>query len=241
MVGARNFRHPGFCGICEASTEFTSTHTWFRDYLICPRCKSVPRERALMEVLKRHYPEYRKLTIHESSPIGRGVSSRLARECRRYSYSHYFSDTPPGKTDPVHKARCENLEALTFPDKSFDLVITQDVMEHVFDPAAAFREIARVLRPGGAHVFTVPLVRKIEASRPRAVRSASGEVVHLLVPEYHGNPVDAKGSLVTMDWGYDITGFIQEASGLPSHIIFIDDIDRGIRAEFIDVVVSFKR
>lgn len=194
-----------------------------------------------MVVLKRHYPAYRKLTIHESSPIGRGASSRLARECHRYSYSHYFPDTPRGKTDPVHKARCENLEALTFADNSFDLIITQDVMEHVFNPAAAFREIARVLRPGGAHVFTVPLVRKTEASRPRAVRSVSGEVEHLLDPEYHGNPVDSKGSLVTTDWGNDITGFIQETSGMPSHIIFIDDIDRGMRAEFIDVVVSFKR
>ncbi len=38
--------------------------------------------------------------------------------------------------------------------------LTQDVFEHLFDPAAAFREIARTLQPGGAHVFTTLLVRK---------------------------------------------------------------------------------
>jgi hypothetical protein len=35
----------------------------------------------------------------------------------------------------------EDLEALTFPDESFDLVITQDVFEHVLRPAKAFAEI----------------------------------------------------------------------------------------------------
>ena len=34
--------------------------------------------------------------------------------------------------------RCENLEKLTFANETFDLVITQDVMEHVHTPQAAF-------------------------------------------------------------------------------------------------------
>jgi len=45
------------------------------------------------------------------------------------------------------------------------LHLTQDVFEHMFDPAAAFREIVRTLQPGGAHVFTTPLVRKSEPTR----------------------------------------------------------------------------
>jgi SAM-dependent methyltransferase len=49
--------------------------------------------------------------------------------------------------------------------RAFDLYLTQDVFEHLFDPAAAFREIARTLRTGGAHVFTTPLVRKNEPTR----------------------------------------------------------------------------
>jgi len=97
--------------------------------------------------------------------------------------------------------RCESLETLTFPDRSFDLMITQDVMEHIPDPDRAFQEIARVLKPGGAHIFTVPLVRKGEPSRRRAVFHPDGQIEHILPPEYHGNPVDGSGSLLVMDWG----------------------------------------
>ena len=61
--------------------------------------------------------------------------------------------------------RCENLEHLSFGDESFDLHLTRDVFEHLFDPATAFREIARTLRPGLAHLFTTPLVGKNEATR----------------------------------------------------------------------------
>jgi SAM-dependent methyltransferase len=241
MTQSFEFRHKGFCDICETEVEFSSQHKWFRDFLICPLCHSVPRERALMQVLKRNLPAYKGKKLHESSPCGRGVSARLARECPGYSYSHYFPDTEPGKHNSQHKARCETLEALTFPDASFDIFITQDVMEHVLDPPAAFREIARVLRPGGAHIFTVPLVRKTEPSRPRARRGADGAVELLLEAQYHGNPVDSKGSLVTMDWGYDILETIWNETGMPSQIIITDDIDRGIRAEFIDVIISFRR
>ena len=44
---------------------------------------------------------------------------------------------------------------MTFENESFDLFITQDVFEHVMTPNKAFKEIERVLKPGGAHVFTV--------------------------------------------------------------------------------------
>jgi hypothetical protein len=63
----------------------------------------------------------------------------------------------------------------------------------------------------------------------------------LLDKQYHGNPVDETGSLVTMDWGYDIVQSVMTASDMPSQIIYTDDIGRGIRAEYIDVVISHKR
>ena len=234
------FKRKGMCDICETKVTFVSESKWFRDYLFCSGCGSIPRERALMRAIKQFFPNFTSLVIHESSPAGRGASTRLARECKHYTSSHYFPDTALGEIDDQANVRCENLEHLTFPDATFDLLITQDVMEHVFDPEAAFREIGRVLKLGGAHIFTVPLVNKAAPTRRRARRETSGKIIHLREPEYHGNPVDPDGSLVTMDWGYDIASLITSTVGMPTILIQIDDLDSGIRAEYIDVVVSLK-
>ena len=47
-----------------------------------------------------------------------------------------------------------------FPDKSFDLVGMFEVLEHVADDEGLLREIARITRPGGRLVLTVPLGMK---------------------------------------------------------------------------------
>ncbi len=48
---------------------------------------------------------------------------------------------------------------LPFGDGSFDLVTALDVVEHLEDDVAAFREMKRVLRPGGHILVTVPAHR----------------------------------------------------------------------------------
>ena len=45
---------------------------------------------------------------------------------------------------------------LPFRNGSFELVTANMVLEHLRDPAAAFAEIARVLRPGGEFAFVTP-------------------------------------------------------------------------------------
>lgn len=234
------FEHQGFCPICDRNVLFRAEHDWFRDHLLCTHCGSIPRERALMQVLLNYFPNFRELKIHESSPGGRGVSVLLKEACKNYSSSFWFPEIAEGQIDPRTKARCENLESLTFRDSSFDLFITQDVFEHVFDPQAAFREVSRVLKPGGAHVFTVPLVNQTRPSRRRASIGSDGKISHHLDAQYHGNPIDPKGSLVTIDWGFDLATYIQFLTGMPTIICKIDNIDFGIRAELIEVIVSFK-
>jgi SAM-dependent methyltransferase len=193
-----------------------------------------------MFCIERFFPQWRNLSIHESSPVlGRGANRRLTKEAPAYVASHYYAGVTPGKI--VNGIRCENLEHLSFDNESFDLHITQDVFEHLFNPAAASREIARTLRPGGAHIFTTPLVRKNEPTRFCASLAPDGTVIHLAEPpEYHGNPISSEGSLVTVNWGYDITNFIFETSGLFTEIVFLDILECGIRAEYIEVLISRK-
>jgi hypothetical protein len=230
----------GFCQICNASARFRSDSSWLRDFFLCEGCGSIPRERALMAAIEMFYPEWRMLAIHESSPVERGASPRLKSECSAYTASFYDPAVPLGTTHPQHGYRCENLEHLTFPDAAFDLVLTQDVFEHIFHPDRAIREIERVLRPGGAYIMTVPIVMKSRESQRRAGIDERGNAVYLKDAEYHGNPIDASGALVTVDWGYDILSYLNYHSNLECIMIHIDDLSRGIRAEYIEVVLCRK-
>lgn len=228
----------GHCPTCDQDVTFVAHDPWLRDNFLCSNCGSLPRERALMAAIQAYFPDWPGMVIHESSPAPRGASARLANECQHYVPSQYFPDAQPGSR--VEDVRCENLEAMTFEDESIGLHITQDVMEHVFHPSEVFREIARTLKPGGAHIFTVPLVRKHHPSVLRARIAPAGEIVHLKPPEYHGNPISDEGSLVTVDWGFDISRHIFEATGLFTHMLWMDDLARGIRADLIEVLVTLK-
>jgi len=45
---------------------------------------------------------------------------------------------------------------LSFPDNTFDRVITSEVLEHIQDDVGAIAEMVRVLKPGGTFAGTVP-------------------------------------------------------------------------------------
>ncbi|MFQ5567385.1 MAG: class I SAM-dependent methyltransferase, partial [Paracoccaceae bacterium] len=50
-----------------------------------------------------------------------------------------------------------DITAMDLPDASFDMVMTNHVLEHV-DDKAALAEMFRILRPGGQAVITVPMI-----------------------------------------------------------------------------------
>lgn len=208
----------GDCPICEKKTIFWASNNWLRDYYFCHFCNSIPRYRAIIKYIKLYFPNYKNMLIHESSPFG-AASEFLNRNCKHYSSSHYFPEIPRGHMKD--RFRCENLEALTYHDESFDLFVTQDVFEHILNPDLAFNEISRVLKPGGSHIFTIPYYPDLKSS-PRAIEKA-GQIIHLKEPIYHGNPVNSKGSLVTYDWGFDFVDHIYETTKMTTTILYTYD------------------
>lgn len=83
-----------------------------------------------------------------------------------------------------------DLQRIDFPDATFDILLSSDVLEHVRDATAAFSEIHRVLKPGGVHVFTVPYDPS-SAENIRLVDTSGPVDVMLCRPHLHGDPLSA--------------------------------------------------
>jgi Methyltransferase domain len=232
-----NLEWAGHCPVCDAPTTFVQYGDWLRDQLVCGQCGSIPRFRALMYVLSLVRADWPQQRIWELAPGG-PASSRLSAACRWYTPTHFWPDVQPG--DSRDGVRCEDIESPTFEDGSFDIVVACDVFEHVFDVDRAFASVARVLADRGVFVWTVPQQHGLEVSRPRARRHVQS-IEHLLPAEYHGDPVNKDGVLVTYDWGRDLAERVEFASGMATTVFRIESRPLGILGEFIEVFVSAPR
>ena len=116
---------------------------------------------------------------------------------------HLGASHPAGST--VDGLRNENVENLTLESNQFDFILSLDVFEHVVDYKSALSEMLRCLKPGGYFVFAIPTngMDRYE-NCTRAYVDATGETIHLMEPEYHGNPVDDDGALCYRYYGWQL-------------------------------------
>jgi SAM-dependent methyltransferase len=90
---------------------------------------------------------------------------------------------------------------MSFADGTFDLVVHSDTLEHVSDPVRGLSECRRVVRPGGACCFTVPVIIG------RMSRSRAG-----LPTSYHGGPGTRTADYrVETEYGADMWTHVMEA------------------------------
>ncbi len=72
-----------------------------------------------------------------------------------------------------------NLEQLPFADRSFDLVLCTQVIEHLLEPALGLAELARVLEPGGRVLVTTDHRRNLVTRTLNGPRSAAVSALRL--------------------------------------------------------------
>lgn len=199
----------GNCNICCRRTLFlcdVAEDRWIRR---CCRCRSTPKYRAIVNVIESetgqklsHLVRTRKIyELSTTSPIFRRL-----RGNSNYEASGYFSDLPFGeKITPFYWN--QDLQCLTFPSESFDVVISSETMEHVRRPWQGFSEVHRVLKPGGFYVFTVPY-RSNRLTQSR-VDTGDGKDIFLLRKIYHQDPYRQQDSLVYTDFGSDLPDLLR--------------------------------
>lgn len=176
-------------------------------------------------------PPPRTLRILDSdsfSPI-----NRILRGIPGYQHSQFIPNLKNG-----HRLSdgsiVVDLEDIPFPDCSFDVILTSDVMEHVINDTAAHHSIYRVLDNGGVYIFTVPYDPTTTGNRNLTARTdCSGTASHLFLERHiHGDPHSGSGIVAHRIYGNqlleDLTQIGFEIDFLeinePKHGIFRGDL-----------------
>lgn len=191
-----------------------SVHPAWTETAVCRGCGLNSRMRAVLDRLQRL-----ELAADTRVFVAECVTASFRQLQRRFSRltgSEFLGvDRAPGELywNEQHRQRIrhEDLTQLSFADGSFDLLITQDIFEHIPDFDRSFRECRRVLRQGGRLVFSVPFFPGQNHTEVRARFTADGALEHLLPAEYHGDPVGDGGVLCFQHFGWDLLDRLREA------------------------------
>lgn len=213
------------CNICGKYVDFIihDNATLLRE-AICQECHASLRTSDIVSVLKQTLTEY-QAKYHRQPRIlnlcSHGAVHELYHKMSGYVCGEYFDGINSGEYKD--NILCIDLQNIPFENDSFDIVVTEDVLEHVENIEKALNEINRILKMDGFHIFTVPVHENtITMSRKRKPNV------------YHGDPIRPEGIVVMTDFGRDLPDFVDRFGmktslklchrfHAPEEISFIDD------------------
>ena len=210
---------PGQCSLCDRDAVFGcgESSPSPREGMLCQYCRCNGRQRAAAAVLLDALPHASAARVYATEQAS-GFYLALRRRVGRLVGSEYgiaFAQRwQLSKWLWRHGARCwvrrEDVTALRMRDASLDAVVSLDVLEHVPDHQAALRQFARVLKPGGTLVLTVPFYYDNAASTQIACIDATGAVAFFGEPEFHGDPLRG-GVACFHHFGWDLLASMRAA------------------------------
>ena len=182
----------------------------WRERLVCPNCQMNNRQRLIASLIMQELSNHQRKKVYfmeQITPIFNWALINFVQHQligSEYLGHEYISGTY------VKGVRHEDAENLSFPDRQLDLIVSNDVFEHVPNPSKAFSECVRSLKLGSTLITTIPFFAERNNSVARA-RLQNGKLENILPAEFHGNPISDDGSLVFTDFGWDILQKMRDA------------------------------
>jgi len=228
----------GYCVPCKKQVSFEVDKTsggeiignhlvpnW-RERLVCPSCQMNNRQRLislLIEQLLQSKNNQKIYFMEQTTPIYSWAVSNFKNQS--IVGSEYLGYQYKGGTI-LNGIRHEDIESLSFPSAEMDLIISNDVFEHVPDPKIAFAECSRILKSGGIMLATIPFHASMNKSVIRA-RFIGGTLEKLLPAQFHGNPISSEGSLVFTDFGWDLIDQMRSSGFSDVHVEVYTSVELG--------------
>ncbi len=132
----------------EAIHKYAAKHWWFRG-----------RQRIVTSLIERYYGRTDGLVLD----LGCGPGNNL-RALRKYGEVWgadgssealaFCRQSFDGRLDEIWLP-----DRLPYADRTFDLVVMMDVLEHIEDDVGTLQRVLRILKPGGLMILTVPALR----------------------------------------------------------------------------------
>lgn len=216
----------GYCNVCGKKTVFFGLWSPQETYF-CLHCGSSSRNRALAKVFLSEFGVYENLKKFNQTGIRGYLVAAYgpiaeALKGQNFVFSEYFDNINPG--EKKNGILCQDLTCLTFPDRTFDIVISEAVIEHVKDPFKSFLEVHRVLKEGGKYIFSVPF-ESVEKTTTRVLPNGAS----LLEKKYHKDPLRKSGALVYTDFSKkDFLEKMLLPAGFSGEVLVINDSEKGI-------------
>lgn len=228
-------RLEGYCSVCASRTSFEvctgvmlGVHPSLREGLRCPGCGLVNRNRLLFDAITDTPLAHPTagLALEATTPL----FARLQQRLPWMEGSEYFGPEHQAGARVPFQGRLvqhQSITGLGHPDASLDLLVHNDVLEHVEDTARALAECRRVLRPGGACVFTMPFFPYRGHTLLRGRQREDGSIEHIEPPEYHGDGLRSEGIYTFHHFGIDFIGKVRGAGFARVEIGMDFDVFRG--------------
>ena len=208
------FRTSGYCFVCSRWTHFSSSWSFcneseggkqinWREHLVCRHCQLNNRTRAAIHLLADAGLLSRNQRVYATEQTTQLFAHLKSRFDALVGSEHLGESVPLGECNGAGVMN-QDLTRLTFPENSFDLILSFEVLEHVPNFSQGFRECARVLRPGGKMLFSVPFNVNSTSNLIRARLLEDNSVEHLQTPEYHGDPINSEGCLCFQHFGWEM-------------------------------------
>lgn len=143
----------------------------YGENVYCPNCLSKNRERLLKAVIEKYVLSQNPSTLQDPATAKNSTTPENLHSTRVLHFSPEknlytwlsrqasittVDISPRFYTTIDPDIRYADATALSFDEKSFDLIIASHILEHIPDDAKAMREISRVLKENGIAILQVP-------------------------------------------------------------------------------------